>query len=77
MKLNCENTKNRREYIPPVLCLMAFAIEQGFAVSEDPNKLKPKGTLNSQKDVAGEELVEDDWTQGITNPAGNNFSFNP
>ena len=76
MKPNCENIKNRWEYIPPVLCLMAFAIEEGFAVSEDPNKLKPKGTLNSQKDVAGEELVVNDWSQGISDPAANNNSFN-
>ena len=72
MKLNCENTKNRREYIPPVLCLMAFAIEQGFAVSV--NQVSPNnqtGTsfknnndwYNSSTDKGvGNEFFKDDWT---------------
>lgn len=72
MKPNCENTKNRREYIPPVLCFMAFALEEGFAVSM--NQVNPNNQTNtsfknnndwynpSQDKGVGNEFFKDDWT---------------
>ena len=72
MKLNCENTKNRREYIPPVLCLMAFAIEQGFALSAKIINKSGRTTSSfennndwynpSQDKGVGNEFFKDDWT---------------
>ena len=71
MKLNCENTKNRREYIPPVLCLMAFALEEGFALSVE--KVNKEGRTsssfknadrwyNSNEDQGvGNEYFKDAW----------------
>ena len=72
MKPNCENTKNRREYIPPLLCLMAFAREEGFAVSR--NQVNPNNQTNTsfknnddwynknQDKGVGNEFFKDDWT---------------
>ena len=53
------NLRKHQQYLPPVVEVLPFALEKGFAVSSPT--LHSVGSEQASEDYAGEQMQGEDW----------------